>query len=689
MTEYSRLFHPFGFLFPHPILENGAMNITDSRLRKTTRSRIKLFGGIGAAIGLALVIFAGVHTLLDSTLEDAIKRGGEQKAKRWLQFFNTQMPELQTLVTTGNPTEDQLDLIESTVQLGEVFLFKLFDSDGRKIIVSDEARFGAEYGDKPNPKATNVFETGISNISINDGTQKPNRPDVYVEAYVQALDADGIPFAVLEVYIDETSSFTLFHAAFDWLAVALPLLCAVIYIAPSIGFLARTAQVRTREQEVDILSRFDVLTGVLNRRTLTAEAGPLFESDRRKRRDVGVLFVDLDKFKAINDENGHEFGDNFLRHISAILSNNLRGTDLVGRIGGDEFVAIMPAASDQQMDSVSRRILNAASTPFSYKGKTLTGSVSIGTHLSPPGQSMDEALHAADLALYHAKHSGRNLAIRYFEGLDTARQRRRRIEARLREALDAGGFELHYQPLHHCQSGDLAGFEALLRLNFDDGEAIPPTEFIPVAEESRMINDIGDLVLRMAVTAAKTWPDHLYVAVNLSPAQFENGTLVDKLIALLDELDFPASRLELEVTESLLLEDEERVAEQLSGLKSMGVSLAMDDFGTGYSSLGYLWRYKFDKLKVDRVFLEGYEFDRDRYRKIIETIIVLGHQMDMQVTVEGVETTRQSKLLKTLHCDQNQGFLLGRPMPADQIKALVDPSYADPAVANGAAPATG
>ncbi len=649
--------------------------------------------GLAMTFGLMTLIIVSVNQLLAVTLNDAITREGEHKASQWVRFFNDHMPDLQVLVTSGQPTGEQIAPIESAVQFGEVFRFKLFDPNGRLVLVSNEARFRAEktteYDNGISKKARAVFDTGTSNISINDGTEKPNRPDVYIEAYVQALDANRSPFAVIEVYTDETPTSTLFHSVFDWLAIGLPAFCAFAYVFPAIGFLARSAQVRRRDEKVQRLSRFDALTGLLNRLTLTHEGELLFAADSRRRPKVGVFYIDVDNFKTINDDNGHEFGDSYLCHISAILSDNLRDTDLIGRMGGDEYVAILSNASVPELETIAGRILESASKPFTYKGRTITGSISIGTHLSVHGESMDDALQAADLALYQAKKTGRNKIIRYYAGLDTARQRRRNVEARMTEALETGEFELHYQPLLNCETDAPVGFEALLRLSFKDGEKIAPDEFIPVAEETGLINEIGEMVLRMAITEAKSWPSNLFVAVNLSPVQFEKNTLVGKVADLLKEFDFPAERLELEVTESLLLADEESVTGQLAGLKSIGVSLAMDDFGTGYSSLGYLWRFGFDKLKVDRAFLEGFEFDSDRYRRIIETIIVLGHQMDMKVAVEGVETERQHNLLKSLHCDENQGFLLGRPKPIGQFASLIDTQHPGDGAEAGSFSATG
>jgi len=317
------------------------------------------------------------------------------------------------------------------------------------------------------------------------------------------------------------------------------------------------------------------------------------------------------------------------------------------------------------MGALARRVREALRRTFTYKGSTVTIGVSLGMHLSVPGEVEDWALHAADLALYRAKANGRDQIVRFSPDFDTDLRRRRHVEASMRGALSGNnGFFVEFQPIFQLCCERPTGFEALLRLRDEDGALISPAEFIPIAEESGLVTEIGVMTLECVLNTAKAWPKDLFVAVNLSAVQFKPGDFVDIVADLLDRSGFEAARLNLEVTESLLLEDEENVRHQLDGLKALGATISLDDFGTGYSSLGYLWKFHFDKLKIDRTFLQGFDVNSEKYSQVIETIVMLGHNLEMDVIVEGVESELQLDMLKQLGCDQFQGFLLGRPMSA-------------------------
>lgn len=620
---------------------------------------------LAAMVAFVCAIVFGVHLLIDRAIDQAVKSHAEMDAMTWAGELNANLLESDGALTSGMLTEGQKAVIDAAIKYGNVYAFIVYGTKGQMVYSSDYGAPDPGADRLVNQTALEVVVSGTSNVQVLQRTSPAGDQSVFVDAFVPAKGQDSRVVGAVQVYLDKSDIATFYHSFLDWIGLLLPIVCAVVCVVPSFAFVMKREQAFARSEDVRHLSRYDALTGALNRHTMSTEAKKRF-LDREENARIGVFFLDLDKFKSVNDTHGHEFGDAYLKHIASILISNVRATDLVGRMGGDEFVICFPDACLDLLESVGQKMMDEANQPFEYKGKTIQGSLSIGAHLADPDESGPEALHAADLALYHAKSTGRNRMQVYFKALDTALLRRCEVEARMRDALEKDEFEIHFQPLSKPSDGSIIGFEALLRLNGADGTPISPTEFIPIAEETGMIQTLGMRTLRQAIEAAKTWPEDIFLSVNLSPAQFQKGDLVTDIEELLTELDFPAGRLELEVTENLLMADEERVSAQLVGLKRIGISIAMDDFGTGYSSLGYLWKYDFDKLKIDRVFLEGFEFDNVRYREIIETIVTLGHKMGMQVTVEGVENETQTEMLDEFACDQYQGFLIGKPMPAAQ-----------------------
>jgi predicted signal transduction protein with EAL and GGDEF domain len=310
-----------------------------------------------------------------------------------------------------------------------------------------------------------------------------------------------------------------------------------------------------------------------------------------------------------------------------------------------------------------------------FRGQSIIAAVSVGVALAPEdGDDPERLLKSADLAMYKAKADGRN-CIRFFQPeMDAELLARSKLEATIRDAVLHDRFELHYQPLFEMTERRLTGFEALIRLPAEDGILIPPLVFIPVAEELQLIERIGAWALRAACRTAVTWPGNLTVAVNLSPAQFLPGlagSISDIVAAALKDAGLAAHRLELEITETLLLGDSGAIMAELQTLKAMGVAIVMDDFGTGYSSLSYLWRFPFDKIKIDRCFMQGVEGSGRDARTIVKTIIALGRELNMRVTVEGVETAAQAAFLDNADGDQVQGFFFGRPVPGSEVSAYI------------------
>jgi predicted signal transduction protein with EAL and GGDEF domain len=332
-----------------------------------------------------------------------------------------------------------------------------------------------------------------------------------------------------------------------------------------------------------------------------------------------------------------------------------------------------------QAETFARHLATAVNAAVKFKQHEILATASIGVALAmEEDTSPERLLKSADLALYAAKAAGRN-CIRFFvPQMDTELQARIELERAIREAVQNDRFELHYQPLFEVSQRRLAGFEALIRMPAPDGTLVPPLAFIPVAEDLRLIDKIGAWVLREACRTAATWPAHLTVAVNLSPQQFVAGTISDIVAAALKEAELAPHRLELEITEGLLLGNTETIMAQLLTLKAMGVAIVMDDFGAGYSSFSYLWRFPFDKIKIDRTFMQGLDGPHRQVGAVVKAIIALGRELHMRVTVEGVETASQAAFLDTADGDQVQGFFFGRPVPASELGASILAGFSRP-----------
>ncbi len=463
---------------------------------------------------------------------------------------------------------------------------------------------------------------------------------------------------------------------------------------------------RAAEQRLHYLARHDTLTGALNRSSFHGALVRACEAQASEARghqaqpggsaadpapDPGnppaalhrpgfaVLTIDVDGFKAVNDLLGHVAGDRMLREVAERLRATLRGGDLLARLGGDQFAVLQAAVEHSDAaGSLAQRVVEALSQPFALAGPAIPGSASVGATLyGSDGRDADNLLHSADLALQRAKAAGRGRWTFFDAALDRALRNRRELTQALRDALAAGaaqpgsqqtGLHLHYQPLFHAGLGQLTGYEALARWPHPQRGFVPSAEFVPLAEEAGLIDELGRWVLNSACQEAAGWPAPLTVAVNLSAAQFRRGlAIVDEVAQALQRSGLAAQRLELEITESLLMQDTEQVLQALHALHALGVKVAMDDFGTGFSSLAYLWRFPFDKLKIDRAFVQGLLSGDDKVVLIVRSTVGLAHALGMRVNAEGVETEAQRQVLQQLGCDELQGYLLGRPQPVTQL----------------------
>ena len=426
------------------------------------------------------------------------------------------------------------------------------------------------------------------------------------------------------------------------------------------------------EERIRYLAHHDALTALPNRVLFNDRLTQALEMAGRTGGAVGVLCLDLDRFKSVNDLLGHGAGDCLLTEVGERLRASVRGLDTVARLGGDEFAVVQPLAEHPTASaSLANRLIEVLSRPFAIEGQQIEIGVSIGIAIYPAdGQTVPKLLKHADTALYRAKHEGRG-CFRFFEtGMDLRLQERRALEQELRHAVERGELQMHYQPLFGCRTTKVEGFEALMRWIHPVRGPVSPAEFIPLAEETGLIVQLGRWALETACKEAASWEGELRVAVNLSPAQFRQDDLPAMVAAILAQSGLPARRLELEVTEGVLIGDSARTLDILTELKLQGIRLSLDDFGTGYSSLSYLRRFPFDKLKIDKAFVSASEGSRQG-AALVGAIVALGQSLDLDVTAEGVETQAQLDLLRAHRCQQVQGFLLGRPMPAVQARELL------------------
>ena len=432
-------------------------------------------------------------------------------------------------------------------------------------------------------------------------------------------------------------------------------------------------QKRRSDEQVSFLERHDAATRLFNRTHFMGALDRHLPRAAASRQLTALHLVDIDRFRAVNDALGSIGADALIGAVADRLREAAGPDDVVGRLGGDEFVLAQGGLrSRDEADRMAHDIRGRLARPFRIAGEDRSITASIGVAVAPTdGEGAGELLQAADTAMRRAKADGRDAVRLYHPAMDEALQRRRLIESAVQRAVATGGFSLHFQPVFAAQTGVLVGFEALLRLNDQGGQPLPPADFIPVAEEMGLIDRIGAWVLDEACRAAATWPDSLMVAVNLSPRQLDSNDICAVVKRALETSGLPAHRLELELTESVLLQDTHQVLDQLVGLKALGLSLAMDDFGTGYSSLSTLWRFPFDKLKIDRSFVMNLSATDENMTDILRTIISLGRSLKLKVTAEGVETEAQADVLKEFSCDLLQGFHYGRPTPGDELDDIV------------------
>jgi diguanylate cyclase (GGDEF)-like protein len=602
-----------------------------------------------------------------------LRADGEAQARDWARSVLESADDIPAIVAGVTPSDKTLALLSQASAVSEIYRYRVWNKAGELVFTWDEKHspnMATTLAQSQGQRVANSILSGHLFTETAAGTP-PADASYFADSYVP-VKRDGVVVGAFEVYVDQTSDHALYEKSFLLTEVIIGVMVLLAGSIPGFMFYRKMLDHRRAQAEALFLAEHDNLTGLANRKMLAESARGALAWNRRNDSYVAALVLDLDRFKEINDTFGHGVGDEVLKTVAARLKSAVRAEDMVARLGGDEFVVLQVGMNQPDGATfLATRLLKILAEPCEINGLQLLCAASIGVAISPTdAEDWEGLLTRADVALYRAKSEGRGNASFFETGMDAIFRERRRLEADLRRAMDTGAFHLAYQPLVAFEGGELVGFEALLR--WPEGwEPQSPATFIPVAEEAGLIVPIGAWVLETACHEAASWTKPLNIAVNLSPLQFSHGDIVAVVDKALKSSGLDPTRLELEVTESLWLQNTDTVLDQLARLRSKGISIALDDFGTGYSSLSYLWKFPFDKVKVDRSFVTQMEVD-PKAAAIVNTVVALGRTLDLTITAEGVETPEQAKALKEAGCNQGQGYLFGRPLTAVAAVELIN-----------------
>jgi diguanylate cyclase (GGDEF)-like protein len=628
-----------------------------------------LFAAFCALIGTAGFVFVQ-HTTAELLREDAKIMAGE-----WSDYLIKSVPDLAQIAAGKTPSPESMVFFEQAHKLGRVSEFSIYNAAG------DLQLNSSQLGKTQNFRS-NVF-------TLRPGLYEAlTREPLFIDARRGTL-SDGaiyysdaiVPFhdrgklaGWLEIRLDQTNRQSIFLAASTRIAATVGLLLA---IGPAIGFWYRTRQKEFAERKLLHFANHDPVTGLMNRNGWLGYLSEMLSARSADAKPSALLHIYAEGVRAANEALVPAAVDHVLTTIAERLVQLAGDSSRVARISNDSFALYLPAVEDAvEAAQRVREILSRLKEPVRYEDSNLVSHASIGIAIAPAdGKDHIDLSKAAEVALGSARQSGRN-NYRFFDmEVERKATAQREMESLIEDALRQGYFKLHFQPVFELRSGKLRSFEALVRLDHPEKGLISPAEFIAVAENTGIIDGIGAWCIEEACRTAANWPVDLTVAVNLSPLQFTSGSLISTVQRALSRARFPAYRLELEVTEGLLLNDDELVGEQLKILQNMGVRVVLDDFGSGYSSLNYLWRFPFAKIKIDQAFVRAIVTNASA-RGVLRTIIALGRSLGLPITAEGVETEEQVNFLRKLKCDLVQGYLFSRPVPATEVAAIIMKDFA-------------
>jgi diguanylate cyclase (GGDEF)-like protein len=636
------------------------------------RRKTSVKDSVGLFVVVLVTLIGGTWMAVKIATDHLLYRNATSTASSWARYLSENVADLEQVAAGEQPSAASMAFFNGARKGGQVFRYEIFNRQGYSQLASTRDRVVLVEVSEYSADAARSIAAAQPIVAVREG-DAPGVPSFYAQAYIPVF-VDNRPIAIVAAYVDQTDQRDSFYQTSLIEAALLCLITGLSFSFPAIAWYRRAMETQMADRRIRFLAHHDALTGLANRTQLIEELErALAVLPARWGGGLALYFIDIDRFKEVNDTLGHDAGDFLLKTIAERLRAVIRVGDIAARLGGDEFVVVQTGISaNQQPADFAGRLTAALIAPMKFNEQEIVATVSVGIALAPTDATDPERLlKCADLALYKSKADGRN-RIRFFvPEMDAALQTRIALEKTVRDAVLHNRFILHYQPVFENLGNRLIGFEALIRLPAADGSLISPMTFVSVAEEMRLIDKIGAWVLKEACQAAATWPEALTVAVNLSPAQFEAGSVSAIVADALEQTGLAAHRLELEITETLLLGDSEAIMKELRTLRAMGVAIVMDDFGVGYSSLSYLWRFPFDKIKIDRSFMQGFDASGREAETVVKTIIGLGRELNMRVTVEGVETAKQAAFLDGADADQVQGFFFGRPVSGAELSAVI------------------
>ena len=628
---------------------------------------------------LCVLVLAGTggFAYLRSKTAHLLRLDAIAVASEWSHYLVRTTPEFLLILAGELPSPSTLAAYRHAEKLSRVRAFEIYDRHGRLRMRFADGQ-PIEVSSEIVPVATLAQSQDIPLVARPPGGDRarvtlPLMVAGHVVGYLTAsIDQDGL------------KSTFLSEAVQTAISVAVLLLLAAMMVHAGLGF-----QKRKSAAQIRYLARNDPLTGLPNRQAFIESLDDILARDAARGRETAVMLVDIDHFMQINDALGQEGGDHVLSAVAQRLATGVSG-GVVARLGGDTFgVIISGEAVTSEAERMGGRIVELLTQTVEWKSERAQPYSSVGAAVSPTdGRETSQLMRRADIARYAAKAAGGNRMHFFNDRMGRQYEDRLLLQRTIEAAIGAESFRLEYQPIIDLRSSRVSGFEALIRMTGPSGEEISPAVFIPAAEQTGAIAAIGRWVLMHACHFAVDWPQHLQIAVNLSPVQFESELIVEEIATALAVSGLTPQRLEIEVTEGVLLRDSPVIRERLRALQQLGVRVVLDDFGTGYSSLGYLWQFPFDKLKIDQSFIRA--IDRNpRARGVLRTIIALGRTLGVPVTAEGIETENEAAFVRKLRCDQAQGYLFSRPLPetevANFIMKAVWPKPAEAAVAPTAA----
>ena len=623
-----------------------------------------------AALFVALV--GAGFGIVGTASREILRSQAENTANGWANYLSANVPDLRQIAAGNAPAQASLDAFQRVHGTGDIVLLEVLDAEGRpqfssqatsKLTLRTDSDLAARRA-----IIQRVQQGGVE-TQVRRGDGRKGQA-YFTDVLLPIMDGKSV-VGILSVYVDMTQSHGALIQVLIGATASFGLMLAVAFGLPGIGYWLRTRQKELAESQLRFLTEHDALTELANRNALMRKLDLVLGAAEHPS-PLAVLCMDLDDFKDVNDALGHEAGDQLLKEVAARLRQTLNHGEYIARVGGDEFIILLEnIASRDTASQLAQRLLDSFSRPFTIGDHSLRIGPSVGIAVGPgDGAESEVLIKNADMAMHAVKSNGRG-TFRFFDGeMDLLQQRRRHVAEQVRIACQAGGFLLNFQPVYSLGTGLLAGFEALVRLRGTDGEMVPPSEFVPIAEELGLVTHIGAFVLETACEQAAVWPAELTVAVNISPNEFRAGDVVERVAAALAKTGLDPERLEIEVTEGVLLADTDTTRATIEGLKKLGVAIVLDDFGTGYSSLSYLWQFRFDKIKIDQSFVKAIG-KSDNVSDIIRTIVALGRALDLRVTAEGVETEAQAAVLRAMRCDLVQGYLYGAPVAQPDVPAFV------------------